>query len=66
MSYRAEFSEEFLRIAKKLKDKDPKLFERLMSKIEEIIKQPEHYKPLKGEMKGLRKAHIGHFVVIFN
>ncbi|MEM4946469.1 MAG: type II toxin-antitoxin system mRNA interferase toxin, RelE/StbE family [Archaeoglobaceae archaeon] len=65
MSYRAEFSEEFLRIAKKLKDKDPKLFERLMSKIEEIIKQPEHYKPLKGEMKGLRRAHIGHFVAIF-
>jgi len=30
MSYRAEFSEEFLKIAKKLKDKDPKLFERLI------------------------------------
>jgi YafQ family addiction module toxin component len=54
-----------LKIAKKLKEKDPELLKRLQSKVEEIIKQPEHYKPLRGQMKGLRRAHVGKFVIIF-
>jgi len=48
-----------------LKKKDLKTFERLISKIEQILSNPEHYKPLKGEMKGLRRAHLGPFVIIF-
>lgn len=65
MIYKADFSEEFLKIARKLKNKNPHLFERLQSKIEEILKNPEHYKPLRGKMKGLRRAHVGSFVIIF-
>ena len=65
MTYKADFSNEFLKIAKKLKNKDPELFRRLKSKIEEILKNPEHYKPLKGKMKGLRRAHVGPFVIVF-
>lgn len=38
MTYKADFSDEFLKIAKKLKSKDPELFRRLKSKIEEIQK----------------------------
>ncbi|MCZ7383977.1 MAG: type II toxin-antitoxin system RelE/ParE family toxin [Candidatus Methanoperedens sp.] len=29
------------------------------------MENPEHYKPLRNEMKGLKRAHIGHFVIIF-
>ncbi len=65
MNYRAKFSDESLKIAKKLKNKDPELFRRLKSKVKEIVENPEHYKPLKGEMKGLRRAHVGSFVIIF-
>jgi len=65
MTYRAEFSDEFLKIARKLKNKDPELFRRLKSKVEEILKDPEHHKPLKGKMKGLRRAHVGSFVIVF-
>ncbi len=65
MTYRAEFSDEFLKIARKLKNKDPELFRRLKTKIEEILRNPEHHKPLKGKMKGLRRAHVGSFVIIF-
>lgn len=65
MIYKAEFSDEFLKIARKLKNKDPELFRRLKIKIEEILKNPEHYKPLKGKLKGLRRAHVGSFVIIF-
>ena len=65
MIYKADFSDEFLKIAKKLKKKDYTTFVRLQSKIEEILSNPEHYKPLKGGMKGLRRAHLGSFVIIF-
>ncbi len=65
MSYKAEFSDEFLKIAKKLKNKNSNMFKRLQSKIEEILENPEHYKPLRGKMKGLRRAHVGSFVIIF-
>uniref|UniRef100_A0A7C3RED8 Type II toxin-antitoxin system mRNA interferase toxin, RelE/StbE family n=1 Tax=Archaeoglobus fulgidus TaxID=2234 RepID=A0A7C3RED8_ARCFL len=65
MSYRAEFSDEFLKIARRLKNKDPELFSRLKTKVEEILKNPEHYKPLRGKLKGLRRAHVGSFVIIF-
>lgn len=41
------------------------MFKRLQSKIEEILENPEHYKPLRGKMKGLRRAHVGSFVIIF-
>ncbi|RLJ00957.1 MAG: type II toxin-antitoxin system mRNA interferase toxin, RelE/StbE family [Candidatus Aenigmatarchaeota archaeon] len=65
MKYMADFSDEFLKIAKKLKKNDIKLFKRLESKIDEILERPEHYKPLKGNMKGLRRVHIGSFVILF-
>ncbi len=64
MSYKADFSDEFLKIAKKLKKKDLVLFKRLESKINEILERPQHYKPLKSKMKGLRSVHVGSFVVI--
>ncbi len=63
--YQSEFTAEFLKVLKKLKGKDKALFNRLELKIEEILENPEHYKPLRRELKGLRRAHIGHFVVIF-
>jgi len=56
MSYKAEFSDEFLKIAKKLKNKDSELFRRLKLKVMEIVENPEHYKSLKGEMKGFEKS----------
>ncbi|PKK85374.1 MAG: hypothetical protein CVT48_05615 [Thermoplasmata archaeon HGW-Thermoplasmata-1] len=34
-------------------------------KISEIIENPEHYKPLRHGMKGIRRAHIDPFVLTF-
>ncbi len=42
-----------------LKKKDPRLHGLLTSKMEEITRFPEHYKPLCGVMAGLRRAHVG-------
>ena len=42
----------------KLYKKDKKMYEAIMNKIEEIIKNPNHYKPLKHELVGERRVHI--------
>ncbi len=63
--YRSEFTREFLDRMKKLKNRDSLLFKRLGSKIEEILENPTHYKPLRNDLKGTRRVHVGHFVIIF-
>ena len=60
-------------IEKKLKStlkrtckKDKKLYDAVMKKIEEIIKNPHHYKPLRYDMKGLKRVHLEKsFVLVF-
>jgi YafQ family addiction module toxin component len=42
----------------KLSKKDKKTYEVVMDKIEEIIDNPEHYKPLKHDLAGERRVHI--------
>lgn len=51
----------FYKIAKKNKV----LFEAISKKIEEIKINPEHFKPLRGDMKGQRRIHFGHFALTF-
>ncbi|MDI6888557.1 MAG: type II toxin-antitoxin system mRNA interferase toxin, RelE/StbE family [Methanocellales archaeon] len=65
MTYKCRFSPEFEKDLRKIKKKDKVLFERICKKIEEILESPEVYKPLRYKLKGLRRAHIGSFVVIF-
>jgi mRNA-degrading endonuclease RelE of RelBE toxin-antitoxin system len=63
--YQIEVSEladnKFYKIAKKNKS----LFEAINKKIEEIKRNPEHFKPLKYSMKNRRSVHFGHFVMTF-
>lgn len=42
----------------KLSKKDKKIYEIVMSKIEEILKSPQHYKPLKYDLAGERRVHV--------
>ena len=65
MEYFLRLTPQFENQLKKIKKKDKVLFERLTKKIKELIKNPEHYKPLKNILKGTRRAHLGPFVIIF-
>jgi len=59
---------EYLRdIMKKLSKKDKSIYEQLLKKIDEIINcyNVEHYKNLRYNMKDSKRAHIGHFVLVF-
>ena len=55
----------FERHLRRLKSKSSLLFSQLSKKLVEVCHNPEHYKPLKGLLKGLRRAHIGSFVLVF-
>lgn len=65
MTCKAEFTNEFLKTLKKLKKKDATLFNRVATKITEILDSPERYKPLKGSLSGLRRVHVRPFVIVF-
>ena len=65
MDYRMYFTPFFENQLKKLKKKDKILFERLAKKLKELRQNPEHYRLLKGDLKGNRRAHLGPFVLIF-
>jgi len=62
--YKQIFTKPFLSDVKAVK-KDKNLINRLHGKIDAILENPEHYKPLKHKLKGKRRAHIGHYVVLF-
>lgn len=48
----------------KLSKKDKKQLQIIDRKIEQIRKNPYHFKPLRGDMKGIRRVHIGKSFVL--
>ncbi len=45
-------------ILNKLSKKDKKMYEIIMGKINQILQNPQHYKPLKYDLAGERRVHI--------
>ena len=64
MNYNLEISEKLKRIFEKLKRKDKVSSEILKKKIRLILENPFQFKPLKGNMKGVRRVHIGKSFVL--
>ena len=62
-----KISEYLLDVMRKLSKKDKSLYEQLLRKIEEIKNCYDvgHYKNLRYNMKDSKRAHIGHFVLVF-
>ncbi len=58
MSYSDFYSEGLTKKLKKLKVKNHVLFEAILKKIDEILHNPERYKPLGYNLKGFRRVHI--------
>ncbi|MBA2840956.1 mRNA interferase RelE/StbE/toxin YoeB [Methanococcus maripaludis] len=53
---------------KKLKkhSRDKKFIEAVNKKVSEILENPEHYKPLRGDMHGSRRAHVqSSYVIVY-
>jgi len=65
--YSYEILPSLKRILKKLSKKDKQLYGQVLKKIEEVItcSDIEHYKNLRYDMKDKKRAHVGHFVLVF-
>ncbi len=61
-------SEHLKEILSKLGKKDKSTHEQVLKKINEVIscEDIDHYKNLRYNMKDSKRAHIGHFVLVFN
>ncbi len=64
--YSLEIVEKVDRIFRKLKKKDSIQFEALSKKIDEILLNPQQFKPLKNPMQHMRRVHVGSFVLIYD
>jgi len=54
------------KIFSKLSRKNPKQLQIIFRKIEQIVENPYHFKPLRGDMKGARRVRIDKsFVLIY-
>lgn len=49
----------------KLEKKNPKQLKIITKKIKQILKDPYHFKPLKGDMHEARRVHVGSFVLVY-
>lgn len=58
MKYNLEISEELERKFVKLAKKNKKQLEIINKKVEQILENPHHFKPLSGDMHGARRVHI--------
>ncbi len=64
MEYQEILTKPFLNDVKSIK-KDKVLLERLHKKMDEILRNPEHYPVKKYHLKNKRSAHVGSFVILF-
>jgi YafQ family addiction module toxin component len=64
--YDIEVRERLDRTFKKLAKKDSKQMETIAKKIEEIAEDPHAYNSLRFPLAGLRRVHIGSYVLLFS
>jgi len=63
--YNLEIEEEVSKTFRKLLKKDRVQLEAINKKIIQILSDPCQFKPLKYPLAGLRRVHIGSFVLIY-
>lgn len=63
--YELELEEKVYKEFKKLAKKDRSQLEAVYKEIEQILSDPFQFKPLRHPLEGLRRVHIGPFVLIY-
>jgi len=64
--YTLEAREHVDRIFKKLAKKDPNQMETVARKIRKILEDPHRFKPMHFPLGGMRRVHLGSFVLLFS
>ncbi len=58
MTYQLQISDELDKKFVKLTKKNKKQFEIIQKKVQQILENPHHFKPLRGDLHGARRVHI--------
>ncbi len=67
MEWTDEYSDNLLKIMKKLSKKDPVQFKALCKKRDEILQNPLHYKNLRYNLSDKRRVHVySSFVLVYS
>ena len=64
MGYKLDIPEKLDSVFKKLAKKDKNQLEIIRRKIDKILENPYQFKPLRANMKGERRVHIGKSFVL--
>ncbi len=65
--YQLETAEDLDKTFKKLAKLDKKVFVSINKKVNEILENPYHFKPLRAPLQNKRRVHIaGSFILIFS
>ena len=64
MDYKLDVPEKLDLIFDKLSKKDKKQLDIINKKVDKILENPYQFKPLTGDMKGIRRVHIGKSFVL--
>ena len=64
--YDVEIRDHLDRAFEKLARRDSRQMEAVAKKIQEIAQDPHAYKPLRFPLVGLRRVHIGSYVLLFS
>jgi addiction module RelE/StbE family toxin len=65
MAYALEIDPRLRKQLRKLAKRDKVTHPRALNKVSELLDNPEIGKPLENIMKGCRRVHVGHFVLIY-
>jgi YafQ family addiction module toxin component len=66
MTWAVEVSPEFEHDYRKLCGKNASFRNAVDKKVEQILRQPLHYKPLRAPLQGVRRVHVGgSYVLLF-
>ena len=63
--YEIEIRNHLDRAFRKLAKKDSRQMEAVAKKVQEVAEDPHVYKPLRFPLAGLRRIHIGSYVLLF-
>lgn len=63
--YSFEIKDELEKSLQRLAQKDKRHYQSVVKKILQIAENPEMGKPLRNVLKGRRRVHIGHFVLLY-
>jgi YafQ family addiction module toxin component len=64
--YALETREHVDKIFKKLAKRNPSEMESIVKKLQEILEDPHRFKPMHFPLAGMRRAHLGSFVILFS